>query len=203
MPRPLSAGTTSINYPDWVSGSPSPRAFFHRVGTPFQAISFGTLKRQLATAEPLRSCLRPDGPAPELAILPEFNEYDSSAVIQSQIPHLLREDPFLEQELPRLQTDRRVLQRILDRSLSRWMAESEEAGGLETWAAFNRRVQEGIARILSESGPGKTVALVTSGGPLSAIFKNGIVPVGPENPFNCPGRFETPPSPRSNITGIV
>ena len=54
------------------------------------------------------------------------------------------------------------------------MAESEEAGGLETWAAFNRRVQEGIARILSESGPGKTVALVTSGGPLSAILKMAL-----------------------------
>jgi broad specificity phosphatase PhoE len=149
-------------------------AFFNRIGARFEAIYCGSLKRQVATAEPLRSCLRPDGPSPELGILPEFNEYDSSAVIQSQLPHLLREDPALEQDLPRLQTDRRALQRILDLSLSRWISATEAVAGLETWSAFNLRVQEGIMRILSESGPGKTVALVTSGGPLSAILRMAL-----------------------------
>ena len=95
-------------------------------------------------------------------------------MIRTQLPHLIREDPSLEQDLPRFQTDRRALQRILDRSLSRWMSTPEAAEGLETWQAFNRRVQEGIVRILSESGPGKTVALVTSGGPLSAILKMAL-----------------------------
>jgi broad specificity phosphatase PhoE len=149
-------------------------AFFSRIGTRFQAIYSGSLKRQVATAEPLRSCYRPDVAQQELSILPEFNEYDSSAVIRTQLPHLLREDPSLEQDLPRLQTERRALQRILDRSLSRWMSALEESEGLETWPAFNRRIQKGIARILSESGSGKTVALVTSGGPLSAVLKMAL-----------------------------
>ena len=149
-------------------------AFFSRIGTRFQAIYSGSLKRQVDTAEPLRSCFRPDVPQQELSLLPEFNEYDSSAVIRAQLPYLIREDPSLEQDLPRLQSDRRALQRILDRSLSRWMSAPEEAEGLETWPAFNRRVQEGIAHILSENGPGKTVALVTSGGPLSAILKMAL-----------------------------
>jgi len=149
-------------------------AFFSRIGTRFQSIYSGSLKRQVDTAEPLRSCFRPDVPQQELSLLPEFNEYDSSAVIRTQLPHLIREDPSLEQDLPRLQSDRRALQRILDRSLSRWMSAPEESEGLETWPAFNRRVQEGIARILSENGPGKTVALVTSGGPLSAILKMAL-----------------------------
>jgi broad specificity phosphatase PhoE len=149
-------------------------AFFNRIGTRFQAIYSGSLKRQVDTAGPLRSCFRADVPRQELSILPEFNEYDSSAVIRTQLPHLIREDPSLEQDLPRLQADRRALQRILDRSLSRWMSAPEESEGLESWPDFNRRVQEGIARILSESGPGKTVALVTSGGPLSAVLKMAL-----------------------------
>jgi len=95
-------------------------AFFNRMGTRFQAIYSGSLKRQVATVEPLRSCFRPEVPRQELSILTEFNEYDSSAVIRTQLPHLIREDPSLEEDLPRLQTDRRALQRILDRSLSRW-----------------------------------------------------------------------------------
>jgi hypothetical protein len=71
-------------------------------------------------------------------------------VIRTQLSHLLREDPSLEQDLPRLQTDRRALQRILDRSLSRWMSAPEESEGLETWQAFYRRVQEGLACSLSD-----------------------------------------------------
>jgi broad specificity phosphatase PhoE len=149
-------------------------ASFNRVGRRFEAIYSGSLKRQAATAEPLRSCLRTDGPCPEVTILPEFNEYDSSAVIQAQLPYLVREDPSLEQDQARLQTDRRALQRILDRALSRWMSAAEAVEGLETWSDFNRRVREGIIRILSSNGPGKTVALVTSGGPLSAILKMAL-----------------------------
>ena len=149
-------------------------AFFNRTGTRFAAVYSGSLKRQVDTAEPLRTCFRPDVAQRELSILPEFNEYDSSAVIRTQLPHLIREDPSLEEDLPGLQSDRRALQRILDRSLSRWMSASEESEGLETWPAFNRRVREGIARILRESGPGQTVALVTSGGPLSAILKMAL-----------------------------
>jgi broad specificity phosphatase PhoE len=49
------------------------------------------------------------------------------------------------------------------------MSAPEESEGWKP-AAFNRRVREGIIRILSESGSGKTVALVTSGVPLSAIL---------------------------------
>ena len=37
-------------------------AFFSRVGTRFEAIYSGSLKRQVDTAEPLRSCFLPDDP---------------------------------------------------------------------------------------------------------------------------------------------
>lgn len=154
--------------------------FFRQIGTRFQTVYSGSLQRQTATAEPLLSCLHPEAASRELSIRPEFNEYDSATIIQQQIPGLLREDPSLEQDLPRLQTDRRALQRILERSLLRWMSVPEETEGLESWEAFNRRVREGIRRILEECGPGKTVALVTSGGPLSAILKMALSLSDPE-----------------------
>lgn len=148
-------------------------AYFKKIGIRFSALYSGSLKRQLATAEPLLSCLT-EARSAEIAILPEFNEYDSSAVIQSQIPFLVREDPSLQEDLPRLQTDRRALQRLLERALARWMSAPQEVEGLETWEAFIRRVREGISHILEESGRGKTVALVTSGGPLMAILKMAL-----------------------------
>ncbi|MCU0579655.1 MAG: histidine phosphatase family protein [Desulfobacterota bacterium] len=147
--------------------------YFQKAGVRFDAVYCGSLKRQVATAEPLRSCLKADVPT-EITISEAFNEYDSTAVIQTQFPHLVREDPALEQDLPRLQTDQKALQRLLERALARWLASAEPLEGLETWEGFNRRVREGVIRILTESGPGKTVALVTSGGPLSAILKMAL-----------------------------
>lgn len=148
-------------------------AYLRKIGVRFAAVYSGSLKRQVDTAVPLLSCLT-DTRLPELGILPEFNEYDSTAVIQSEITHLVREDPTLEQDLPRLQTDRRALQRLLERALARWMSAPQVVEGLETWDSFNRRVRDGITRILNRSGPGKTVALVTSGGPLMAILKMAL-----------------------------
>jgi broad specificity phosphatase PhoE len=145
-------------------------AYFKKIGIRFDALYSGALKRQVDTAEPLLSCISGNRPA-EMVIFPEFNEYDSTAVIQSQFPHLVLEDPSLEQDLLRLQSDRLALQRLLERALARWMSTPEPVEGLETWEGFNQRVREGLVRILTDRGPGKTVALVTSGGPLSAILK--------------------------------
>ena len=180
MPRPLSDRTDYDQLSEL--GFRQARlleAFFNRIGTRFQAIYSGSLKRQVDTAEPLRSCFRPDVPQPELSILPEFNEYDSSAVIRTQLPHLIREDPSLEQDLPRLQTDRRALQRILDRSLSRWMSAPEEAEGLETWPAFNRRVQGRNRPHPVGKRPGEDRGPGDLGRAFVGYFKNGAVPVGP------------------------
>ena len=59
----------------------------------------------------------------------------------------------------------------MNRAILRWISDPDVGSGLETWAGFTQRVRKGINRVIEEAGQGKTVALVTSGGPISALLQ--------------------------------
>jgi broad specificity phosphatase PhoE len=148
--------------------------FFERTGRSFDALYCGEMKRHRDTAAALsqKPALFTGNPAPRL--LSEFNEFDLATVVNRQLPLLLREKPSLEADLEKLFTDPHILYQVLNLSLSRWINNPEGLEGVETWPAFTRRVREGLSRIIRESGKGKTVALVTSGGPLAALLQKAL-----------------------------
>jgi broad specificity phosphatase PhoE len=148
--------------------------FFEQTGRAFDALYCGEMKRHRDTAAALsqRPVLFSGDPAPRL--LSEFNEFDMATVVNIQLPLLIREKPSLEADLQKLFTHPHILYRVLNLSLSRWINNPEGVEGVETWPAFTRRVREGLDRIIRESGKGKTVALVTSGGPLAALLQKAL-----------------------------
>jgi broad specificity phosphatase PhoE len=148
--------------------------FFEQTGRSFETLYCGEMKRHRDTARALSQKPALFSGSPELRLLPEFNEFDMATVVNLQLPRLIREKPSLEAELDNLFTDPHVLYRVLNLSLSRWINNPEGLEGVETWPAFTRRVREGLARIIRESGKGKTVALVTSGGPLAALLQKAL-----------------------------
>lgn len=77
-------------------------------------------------------------------------------------------------DIEKLFTDSHALYRILNLTLSRWIDNPEGLEGVETWPAFTRRVFGGLRRIIQESGRGRTIALVTSGGPLAALLQKAL-----------------------------
>jgi broad specificity phosphatase PhoE len=146
----------------------------------FHAVFSGAMQRHVDTARPLLSRLEPDSDGLELNILKAFNEYDAAALVQAQMPQLVREDPSLEADLKHIYTDPKAVYRVLNRAVLRWIAAPDEAAGLETWAAFTGRVRKGIVRVIEEVGRGRTVALVTSGGPISALLQMALALSDPE-----------------------
>jgi broad specificity phosphatase PhoE len=148
--------------------------FFEQTGRTFEALYCGEMKRHRDTAAALSQKPALFSGNPEPRLLPEFNEFDMAMVVNLQLPRLIREKPSLEAELENLFTDPHVLYQVLNLTLSRWINNPEGLEGVETWPAFTRRVREGLNRIIRESGKGKTVALVTSGGPLAALLQKAL-----------------------------
>jgi len=148
--------------------------FFERTGRSFDALYCGEMKRHRDTAAALsqKPALFTGNPAPRL--LSEFNEFDMATVVNRQLPLLLREKPSLEADLEKLFTDPHILYQVLNLSLSRWINNPEGLEGVETWPAFTRRVLDGLLKIIREAGRGKTIALVTSGGPLAALLQKAL-----------------------------
>ena len=141
---------------------------------PFHSVHSGTLERQTATAESIISRLSPRGQSPRLHAADPLNEYDSTAIITSQLPRLTREDPSLSGLLEHIRTDRRSLQRILERAMLSWISGRYPAPGVETWQAFNRRVRDGVAEIIRDAGRKKRVLVCTSGGPISVLMQMAL-----------------------------
>lgn len=63
-------------------------------------------------------------------------------------------------------TDAREFQVAYERSLRAWMLEEVARGGLESWPGFVGRITDSLERAGGEAGPGRTVVVVTSAGPV-------------------------------------
>jgi broad specificity phosphatase PhoE len=154
--------------------------YLAQLGVRFHSIFSGAMRRHVDTARPLLSRLETEPDKLDLNILPEFNEYDAASLVQAQIPYLIREDPSLEKDLKNIHSDPKAIYRVLNRAVMHWITAPDEDSGLETWSAFTGRVRKGIDRVLEEAGRGKTIALVTSGGPVSALLQMALSLSDPE-----------------------
>jgi broad specificity phosphatase PhoE len=148
--------------------------FLQRTGVQFDAVYSGTLDRQRETAAIVLSSLPFRDNAAGLRFLEGLNEYDSSRVIQSHMAQLLRDDPSLSENFSKIHSDRRALQRVLESAMATWVKGRYDIPGLETYRAFADRVREAVGTVMRETGRGKKVAVVTSGGPLSIVMQMAL-----------------------------
>lgn len=137
-------------------------------GLELDAVYCGSLARQRHTADALLEGLASRAP---LAVLPQFNEFDSGPIMEALLPAMTREDPGLAADIPRAHSDRKAFQRLYEGSMLRWLSGRYDLGGGETWAGFLARVAQGLEQIRDENGPGRRVMVVTSGGPIAAVMR--------------------------------
>ena len=143
----------------------------------------GTLVRQRASAEAVAEAYRAAGrPFPEPATVPGFNEYDSSAILTGSVPQVLAQHPeiaALIKEIspagkPDLVGSKKNFQRVFSRVMNLWVEGKIQVAGMESWQDFTGRVNRGLDELMAEQAAGKTVAVFTSGGPISAAVQRAL-----------------------------
>lgn len=137
-------------------------------GLAFDAAYCGTMQRQRDTA---KLALAEMDSTTELTVLPQINEYDSESIMQALLPVLVEDEPHFSELLPKLRSDRKAFQTLYEATMLRWVTGQDETGEAETWQGFHERLAQGIAQVRSENGRGRTVALFTSGGPISGVMR--------------------------------
>jgi len=148
--------------------------YFAATQRTFDAIYCGTLERQRATAEIVRAGMASFGEPPPVRVRPEFNEYDSRAVIGAQLPGMIAADPTFAQAVANMGTDRGAFRRLLETAMLRWVSGAHDAGRGETWRAFTARALGAIAAAAAENEPRAKIAVFTSGGPISAAMQRSL-----------------------------
>jgi len=146
--------------------------YLHRLGFNFSTAYSGTMNRQTETARLVLS--RFPETQPPLNITPELNEYDSWTVMKAFLPGLTAADPGLAEARDRMYEDARSFQQVFEPAMLRWISGRYDVPGLETWRDFTGRVAGLISGIIETQGPGRTIAVFTSGGPISAVVQMAL-----------------------------
>jgi broad specificity phosphatase PhoE len=116
-------------------------------------------------------------PFPEPVTLADLDEYDLDGILRRLAPALAREDKDFADLLERQRhgaTERdqaRSFQRMFEPLLLHWQAGGAGLEGLESWPAFQTRVQRWLQQLTDRPGHGRRVVAFTSGGFIGAAVQ--------------------------------
>jgi len=152
-------------------------------GVKIDAVYSGSLLRQTASAQGVNEIYAQAGkPLPQLIILREFNEYETRHLLTGSLSSILAQNPEIAELVKEISqsgpidlvNNKKAFQKIFARAMDLWVDEKLKVPGMETWREFTGRVQAGIEKVMNEQGSGKTVAVFTSGGPISAAMQKAL-----------------------------
>ena len=139
------------------------------------AIYVGPRTRQKDTATHLAETAHAAGLGyPEAVELDNFDEYPAFELLAHWLPILQRDDPSIGELLsnpPRPGESTARFDRVFESIIGRWASGELTTGELESFEDFTGRVERGLAQIMDQQGRGKTIAVVTSGGPISVAMR--------------------------------
>lgn len=178
-------GQASVNGPDYdvlsALGAEQARALGgrwaaeHAAGRlTIDAFYRGPQRRHAETARHLRAAAAEAGlETPEPEVVEEMAEIDMQALLVEARSRVLPSAPDLTAQLATGELDAtskramRHMMGIFAKMLERW-GRGERFDGVEPFDDFTARVRRGLTAITRAQGRGKTVAVVTSGGPICA-----------------------------------
>jgi broad specificity phosphatase PhoE len=138
----------------------------------------GPRQRQRQTAEEVASTVRQAGLSfPDLVTVRELDEYDLEGLLRRLAPALATKDKDfagLHERQRHGASDleqARNFQRMFEPLLLHWQAAGTPLDELESWAAFQVRVQRCLHSITKGQGHGRRVVAFTSGGFISAAVQ--------------------------------
>lgn len=143
----------------------------HLIDTGFQpdAVYSGTMERQTATAQEVLDLYRAASKkVSEIEMLSGFNEYDTVAIVKALFPDMVKDDPSLNDELPKMYASKDSFKRVFEAAMLRWVTGEFDSPEFESWEALKARVAGSLRLIMESHGRGKTLAIFTSGGAIAA-----------------------------------
>jgi broad specificity phosphatase PhoE len=133
------------------------------------AVYAGSMARQTGTAEEVLSAYRAARKSvPELELLSGFNEYNTASIVTALFPGMVKEDPSLNDDLPRMYVSKDAFKRVFEGAMLRWVTGAFDTPEFESWEALKARVAESLHLIMKRHGRGKTILVFTSGGTIAA-----------------------------------
>ena len=141
--------------------------YWANIGQTLDALYVGPRRRHAGTASHFLAGARArECTYPEPQAVAGLDEYPAFALLRHWQPILKAEDPEFRAIWSADHNDSRRTEQSFHYIVGQWARGQLDTGELESFAAFRDRVRAAIGQIAAREGRKKTVAVVTSGGPI-------------------------------------
>jgi broad specificity phosphatase PhoE len=147
----------------------------------FHRVASGPCVRQKDTARIVGEAYQKTGLGfPELAVFPEFDEYQGEAVLERSLPGLVEKNAsirglnqrYVDSHNPADQA--RAFQKLFEAVINEWVGGEISVPGVESWAEFCARVNRGLSSFFSGDSHGEQTAIFCSGGPIAVAMQRAL-----------------------------
>ena len=152
-------------------------SYLVRSGARLDALYVGPRRRHTQTAEAMLAGVRAaGGELPAAATLTGFDEFPFHEILRAAAPLIARESTALREQLGGADPlrERRSFDRLFMLAMTHWIAGELDGKAPETFTYFVGRVRAGLSAVMAAPGRGRTVAVVTSAGPIAAAVQVGL-----------------------------
>ena len=145
----------------------------------FDKIYVGNLRRQQHTFEIISKEYRKNNlPVPNPIVLNGLNEHQATEAMKSEIPKMIRSDPFIKSlwEEIELNPDNKKEKLMLGFKyfLNLWVKNKIIVEGIVPWKDFRKNVRNALNTILKNSKKNQNIGVFSSGGTISSITAESL-----------------------------
>lgn len=147
----------------------------------FDFIYTGPRKRQRDTERIVGEVYKKAGlPWPKACVIEAFDEFRAEAVMEHAVSGLIQTDGHVRklhqdfQNAAGAEQRFRTFQRVFEVVIGRWARCELEVPGIEPWADFCSRVNEGLERLVENGNSGRRVVIFSSGGPAGVAMQKAL-----------------------------
>jgi broad specificity phosphatase PhoE len=120
-----------------------------------------------------------------------FNEIRNDEQIRHLVGDIARANPAIQALLDKGLSESKDYQKLIEAVFKHWVSPQCDAPQIQSWAAYSGAVRAAMSDLVREQGPGRTVAVFTSGGTIATIVAQ-VLGLGGEQTyqfyepvFNC------------------
>lgn len=139
------------------------------------ALYTGPAERHRDTAAHLRAAAAESGvDVAEPSVVDALDEYPALPLLERWLPKLGSERPEIARALTDAGTPAAIASRALEYISLAWAQGELDTGDLESYEQFERRIDGALTSLREREGRGRTVAVVTSGGPVAMAVRHAL-----------------------------
>lgn len=137
----------------------------------FDKVVLGSMLRHRQTFEACHIAMQQPIATHNAQVDPDWNEYDHHDIL-AQLGPQFADASSIESWIRTQDNPKRAFETLFNEAMNRWMSGRHDTEYVESWGDYQARIKSALHRIITSSDGARTIAVFSSGGPISVISQH-------------------------------